>query len=121
MRPIFKILKIGPLDALDKWTNPHSGMQFEMRDWTVACQSIRTMSADARKAQELERRLILFAAQIVDVSLKLLRTIQGRHISSQVNAVWGCNRFSPVRAISNLESRIEPRMWICPLVQFVQF
>ena len=42
------------------------------------------MSANARKAEDLERRLVLFAAQIVDVSSKLPRTIQGRHISSQV-------------------------------------
>jgi four helix bundle protein len=42
------------------------------------------MTADAKKAADLERRLVLFAAQILDVSSKLPRTIQGRHISSQV-------------------------------------
>ena len=42
------------------------------------------MSADARKAQELERRLVVFAAEIVDVSSKLPRTIQGRHICAQI-------------------------------------
>ena len=42
------------------------------------------MSANVKKAEDLERRLVLFAAQIVDVSTKLPRTIQGRHICSQI-------------------------------------
>ena len=42
------------------------------------------MGANAAKGEELERRLVLFAAQIVEVSTKLPRTIQGRHISSQI-------------------------------------
>jgi four helix bundle protein len=56
----------------------------EIRNWTVACLSIRAMSADAKKAEELERRFVLFAAQIVDVSSKMPRTFQGRHISRQI-------------------------------------
>src|SRR4051812_11812002 len=42
------------------------------------------MSANAKKAEDLERRLVRFAAQIMDVSGKLPRTIQGRHICSQI-------------------------------------
>src|SRR5262245_27714817 len=42
------------------------------------------MTADAKKAEDLERRLVIFAARILDVSSKLPRTIQGRHICSQV-------------------------------------
>jgi four helix bundle protein len=42
------------------------------------------MSVDVTKAEELERRLILFAAQILEVSSKLPRTIQGKHISAQI-------------------------------------
>lgn len=45
---------------------------------------VGTMTADASKAEELERRLVAFAAQIVEVSAKLPRTQQGRHISSQI-------------------------------------
>ena len=42
------------------------------------------MSANASKAEELENRLILFAAAIVDLTTKLPHTIQGRHISNQI-------------------------------------
>jgi four helix bundle protein len=42
------------------------------------------MSANASKAEELERRLVLFAAQIVEVSTKLPRSIHGRHIATQI-------------------------------------
>jgi four helix bundle protein len=42
------------------------------------------MSVDAKKAEELERRFVLFAAQIVAVSSKMPRTSQGRHISMQI-------------------------------------
>ena len=74
------------LDVLDKWTNPHQGnnSKFEVRDWTAACTSIRAMTADAKKAEDLERRFILSAAQILDISGKLPRTVQGRHICSQI-------------------------------------
>src|SRR5690349_8358143 len=37
-----------------------------------------------KKAEDLERRFILFAAQILDISGKLPRTVQGRHICSQI-------------------------------------
>src|SRR5436190_21397034 len=79
----FKILKIGPIGRVYKSTfgDAIRDSKFEIG---LSLPSIRTMSADAR-AQELERRLILFfAAQIVDVASKLPRTTQGRHISSQV-------------------------------------
>src|SRR5881396_2864054 len=39
---------------------------------------------DASKADELERRLIAFGAEIITISTKLPRTPQGRHISLQV-------------------------------------
>src|SRR2546426_9126575 len=42
------------------------------------------MSAPASKANQLEKRLIGFAATIVSLSSKLPRTPQGRHISGQI-------------------------------------
>src|SRR5438128_11765193 len=42
------------------------------------------MSASLSKANELERRLISFAAAIVGLSSKLPRTLQGRHICGQI-------------------------------------
>jgi four helix bundle protein len=42
------------------------------------------MSVDRGKAEELETRLILFAAQVVEVSSKLPRTVQGTHIAKQI-------------------------------------
>src|SRR2546430_11296065 len=42
------------------------------------------MKRDQSKADELQRRLIVFAAQIIDVSSKLPSTPQGRHIRNQI-------------------------------------
>ena len=42
------------------------------------------MDATASKANDLERRLISFAAAIVGLSAKLPRTPQGRHICDQI-------------------------------------
>src|ERR1041385_18532 len=42
------------------------------------------MSATVSKANELEKRLISFAAAIVSLSAKLPRTPQGRHICGQI-------------------------------------
>jgi four helix bundle protein len=42
------------------------------------------MSATPSKADQLEKRLISFAATIVSISGKLPRTPQGRHISDQI-------------------------------------
>jgi four helix bundle protein len=42
------------------------------------------MSTSASKADLLERRLINFAAQILAISSKLPRTLQGRHIAQQI-------------------------------------
>jgi four helix bundle protein len=42
------------------------------------------MDGTASKANELEKRLISFAAAIVDLSATLPRTLQGRHICSQL-------------------------------------
>ena len=42
------------------------------------------MSTHPSKAGELQKRLVLFAAQIVEISSKLPRTEQGRHISGQI-------------------------------------
>jgi four helix bundle protein len=42
------------------------------------------MSAYATKADELQRRLVSFAAKVVEISGKLPRTEQGRHICSQI-------------------------------------
>jgi four helix bundle protein len=42
------------------------------------------MSAYASKADELQRRLVLFAAKVVEISGKLPRTDQGRHVCSQI-------------------------------------
>ena len=42
------------------------------------------MSATVSKANELEKRLISFAAAIVSLSSKLPRTPQGRHICDQI-------------------------------------
>jgi len=39
---------------------------------------------DASKADELERRLISFGAEIITISTKLPRTPQGRHVSLQM-------------------------------------
>src|SRR5438477_590399 len=43
-----------------------------------------TMSATPSKADQLEKRLISFAAAIVSTSSKLPRTPQGRHICDQM-------------------------------------
>ena len=42
------------------------------------------MSAPLSKADELENRLISFAARIVTLSSKLPKSLQGRHISAQI-------------------------------------
>src|SRR5437899_12304329 len=42
------------------------------------------MNASASKANDLEKRLISFAAAIVSLSSKLPRTPQGRHICGQI-------------------------------------
>jgi len=42
------------------------------------------MSVNVAKAEELERRLISFAARVVDVSSMLPKTIQRRHFSMQI-------------------------------------
>src|SRR6266699_182698 len=42
------------------------------------------MNAAASRANELERRLISFAAAIISLSSKLPRTPQGRHICGQI-------------------------------------
>jgi four helix bundle protein len=42
------------------------------------------MTSDTSKADALERRLISFAAGIINLSSKLPRTAQGRHVSSQM-------------------------------------
>ena len=42
------------------------------------------MNSNSSRADQLEKRLILFAAQIVSLSSKLPKTAQGRHISSQI-------------------------------------
>jgi four helix bundle protein len=42
------------------------------------------MNSNASRADQLEKRLILFAAKIVSLSSKLPKTQQGRHISSQI-------------------------------------
>ena len=42
------------------------------------------MNSNSSRADQLEKRLILFAAKIVCLSSKLPKTQQGRHISSQI-------------------------------------
>ena len=42
------------------------------------------MNSISSRADQLEKRLILFAAKIVSLSSKLPKTQQGRHISSQI-------------------------------------
>jgi four helix bundle protein len=42
------------------------------------------MNSQPSRADQLERRLILFAAGILSLSAKLPRTQQGRHICSQI-------------------------------------
>ena len=42
------------------------------------------MNSNSSRADQLEKRLILFAAKIVSLSSKLPKTQQGRHISSQI-------------------------------------
>ena len=42
------------------------------------------MSREGSRPSELQKRLIRFAAKIVDVSVRLPRTREGRHIGSQV-------------------------------------
>ena len=42
------------------------------------------MSTSPSKADQLEKRLISFAATIVSISVKLPRTAQGRHICDQI-------------------------------------
>ena len=44
----------------------------------------RGMNATASRANQLERRLISFAAAVVSLSSKLPRTPQGRHICGQI-------------------------------------
>lgn len=45
---------------------------------------MRGMDIHASKAVELQRRLIVFAGQIVSLSFKLRRTAVGRHIANQM-------------------------------------
>jgi four helix bundle protein len=42
------------------------------------------VNENTERAEQLERRLVLFAAQVVAVSSKLPRTIPGRHIATQI-------------------------------------
>src|SRR5215831_16068337 len=42
------------------------------------------MNSNASRADQLEKRLILFAAKIVSLSSKLPRTPQGRHFCMQI-------------------------------------
>jgi four helix bundle protein len=42
------------------------------------------VNTTASKANQLEKRLVSFAASIVSLSSKLPRTVQGRHICSQI-------------------------------------
>ena len=42
------------------------------------------MGADASKSAELQKRLIAFAAKVVEISAKLPKTEQGRHICCQI-------------------------------------
>ena len=42
------------------------------------------MNTTASKANQLEKRLVSFAASIVSLSSKLPRTVQGRHICGQI-------------------------------------
>ena len=42
------------------------------------------MSGEVSRPNELQKRLITFAAKIVDVSVRLPRTREGRHIGAQV-------------------------------------
>src|SRR6476659_1595449 len=42
------------------------------------------MSVSVARAEALERRLILFAVRVVEVSSKLPKTIQGRHFATQI-------------------------------------
>lgn len=42
------------------------------------------MSGQESKAQALQRRLVLFSTEILDISGKLPRTPQGSHISKQI-------------------------------------
>src|SRR6266705_5006278 len=51
--------------------------------WNHCC-SIADMNTAASRANQLERRLISFAAAIVSLSSKLPRTPQGRHICGQI-------------------------------------
>jgi four helix bundle protein len=60
--------------------------KFEVGNWrfgrSVALGS--AVSANAAKAMGLERRLICFAGQVIKICPKLRRTVEGRHISSQI-------------------------------------
>ena len=51
--------------------------------WNISC-SIAGMSTVATRANQLERRLISFAAAIVSLSAKLPKTPQGRHVCGQI-------------------------------------
>ena len=42
------------------------------------------VSVNTERAEQLEHRLVLFAAKVVAVSARLPRTIQGRHIAMQI-------------------------------------
>src|SRR5499427_6224517 len=42
------------------------------------------MSTSPSKADQIEKRLISFAATIVSISAKLPRTVQGRHMCAQI-------------------------------------
>jgi four helix bundle protein len=44
----------------------------------------RHMNTGTSKAAELEARLVSFAAEILSISAKLPRTLQGRHVCSQI-------------------------------------
>jgi len=51
--------------------------------WNRPC-SAAGVDTTASKANQLEKRLISFAASIVSLSSKLPRSVQGRHICSQI-------------------------------------
>ena len=55
----------------------------ERLDWHHCCSALG-VSTTASRANQLERRLISFAAAIVSLSSKLPRTPQGRHICGQI-------------------------------------
>ena len=70
------------IDRVTQWLNGSMGRQFR----TVrneSCFALGMNTAPSR-ANQLERRLISFAAAIVSLSSKLPRTPRGRHICGQI-------------------------------------